>query len=166
MNVIHESGDDVLSLLKRVVRSLTGFLGLAENLHVPARIRFDHPKIDRVGENPRCQRTDVLKRMASKRLRQTRQERAAHVGAILLQRHRSEVCLEVLVPNLLVPVHGGSAEIFFRERKVRLLPELRDRDVFRITSAGKSIVDLDHEISAKLLHGFAGARVVLVIPHT
>ena len=51
IDVLDESGDDVLSLFKRVVRCLAGFLGLSEYLDIVPRVGLDDTDVDRMGED-------------------------------------------------------------------------------------------------------------------
>lgn len=49
--MLDESGDDVFSLLRRVVSRLGGFLGLLEHFDIVPRVGLDDGDVDCVGED-------------------------------------------------------------------------------------------------------------------
>lgn len=90
--------------------------------------------------------------------------------AILPQGHAIEMRLEMLLPNLCVPVHGGHSEISRDERKVGVLVEVDDCNfAWRYARAG--LIDRQHEFIAQkldvfVLHVFVSLAVLLTQPLT
>src|ERR1700674_5535971 len=109
--MLNESRDDVFCFFKRVVRRLLGCDGSPQNLTVVPRVGLNDADVDRVAEDTGSERTDVLYRVPTEFLRQTREKQTPVMSLVISEGRHSEMPREMLRPNLFVTVKRRMAKI-------------------------------------------------------
>ena len=106
IDMLHESGDDVLGLFERVEPDLLHRLRLHQQLHTVDRIHIEHTHGDGVCEQAGQQGSNMVDRVAIVIACERVQERGPDMWLVLCEGLPGEVSAEMRVPDLTIPGHG------------------------------------------------------------